>query len=414
MGIQESDLIYDWNTVSGQFRPSKKIELDDETLRDGLQSPSVRDPTLEEKIEILHLMDGLGIDIADIGLPGAGPRVREQVRVLAREIVQNRLSIQADCAARTVKEDILPIIEISQETGLSIEVSAFIGSSPIRIYAEEWDLDTMRRRTEEAVTMVVKAGLPCMYVTEDTVRAHPDTIEILYRTAIECGARRICVCDTVGHAVPQGVKNLIGFVKKIVEKTGENVKIDFHGHRDRDLAITNSLAAIEAGADRIHGTGLGIGERIGNAPMDILLVNLKLLGWTDQDLTTLPQYCEKVSQACGVPLPANYPVVGTDAFRTATGVHAAAVIKAQRKGDSWLADRVYSGVPAHLFGREQLIEIGPMSGESNVIYWLTRRGIAPTKELVERIFSLAKSSRRLLEDREIIDLIGKEQERNPI
>jgi 2-isopropylmalate synthase len=408
MGIHESDLIYDWNTVSGFFRPSKRIELDDETLRDGLQSPSVKDPSLEEKIEILHLMNDLGIDIADIGLPGAGPRVCEQVRALAREIVRNKLSIQADCAARTVKDDIIPIIEISQETGLPIEVSTFIGSSPIRIYAEEWNLDTMLRRTEESVTMVVGAGLPCMYVTEDTVRADPDTVEKLYTTAIECGARRICVCDTVGHAIPQGVKNLIAFVKKVVEKTGENVKIDFHGHRDRGLAIPNSLAAIEAGADRVHGTGLGIGERVGNTPMDILLVNLKLLGWTDQDLTKLPEYCRKISKACGVQLPVNYPVVGTDAFRTATGVHAAAVIKAQRKGDAWLADRVYSGVPAHLFGGEQIIEIGPMSGESNVIYWLTRRGITPTRDLVEKIFSLAKSSRKILEDREIMDLIGKE------
>jgi 2-isopropylmalate synthase len=367
----------------------------------------VRDPSLHEKIEILHLMNDLGIDVADIGLPGAGPRVCEQVRTLAKEIVQSKLAIQADCAARTVKADILPIIEISQETGLPIEVSTFIGSSPIRIYAEEWNLDTMLRRTEESVTMVVEAGLPCMYVTEDTIRAHPETVEKLYTTAIECGARRICVCDTVGHAIPQGVRNLISFVRKVVEKTGEDVKIDFHGHRDRGLAVPNTLAAIEAGADRVHGTGLGIGERVGNTPMDIILVNLKLLGWTEQDLTKLPEYCRKFSEACGVPLAVNYPVVGMDAFRTATGVHAAAVIKAQKKGDFWLADRVYSGVPAHLFGREQTVEIGPMSGESNVIYWLTSRGIAPAKELVDRIFSLAKSSRRLLEDAEIMDLIGK-------
>jgi 2-isopropylmalate synthase len=407
MNLHESDLIYDWNTVSGFFRPSRRIELDDETLRDGLQSPSVRDPSLHEKIEILHLMNDLGIDVADIGLPGAGPRVCEQVRTLAKEIVQSKLAIQADCAARTVKADILPIIEISQETGLPIEVSTFIGSSPIRIYAEEWNLDTMLRRTEESVTMVVEAGLPCMYVTEDTIRAHPETVEKLYTTAIECGARRICVCDTVGHAIPQGVRNLISFVRKVVEKTGEDVKIDFHGHRDRGLAVPNTLAAIEAGADRVHGTGLGIGERVGNTPMDIILVNLKLLGWTEQDLTKLPEYCRKISEACGVPLAVNYPVVGMDAFRTATGVHAAAVIKAQKKGDFWLADRVYSGVPAHLFGREQTVEIGPMSGESNVIYWLTSRGIAPAKELVDRIFSLAKSSRRLLEDAEIMDLIGK-------
>jgi 2-isopropylmalate synthase len=363
MSMQEQDLIYDWNKARELFVPSKKIEFDDETLRDGLQSPSIKDPTIEEKIEILHLMNDLGIDSADLALPGAGPKAKEHALRLAQEIVDGNLKIEANCAARTLKQDILPVIEISQKTGLSIEVSAFIGSSPIRIYAEEWDLDTMLMRTEESVTMVVQAGLPVMYVTEDTTRALPETIDRLYTTAIECGARRICVCDTVGHVIPSGVKSLIGFIKKVVEKTGEDVKIDWHGHRDRGLSVPNTIAAIEAGVDRVHCTALGIGERVGNTPMDILLVNLKLLGWIDRDLTKLPEYCEKVSKACSVPITVNYPAMGEDAFRTATGVHAAAVIKAQRKGDHWLADRVYSGVPAHLFGREQAIEIGPMSGE---------------------------------------------------
>jgi 2-isopropylmalate synthase len=402
---QESDLIYDWNTAGRLFVPAKKIEFDDETLRDGLQSPSVHDPSLDEKVGILHLMNDLGIHIADIALPGAGPRAREQARVLAKEIVDGRLDIQADCAARTHRNDIIPVIEIAQEVGLAIEVSTFIGSSPIRLYAEEWDLDMMLRRTEEAVTMVVEAGLPCMYVTEDTSRSDPGIIEKLYTTAIECGARRICVCDTVGHAIPRGVENLIAFVRGVVERTGEDVRIDWHGHRDRGLSIPNTIAAIEAGVDRVHGTALGIGERVGNTPMDVLLVNLKLLGWIDNDLTRLPDYCRKVAEACRVPLAVNYPVVGEDAFRTATGVHAAAVIKAHKKGEFWLADRVYSGVPAHLFGREQVIEIGPMSGESNVVFWLTQRGIEAERPLVEKIFAHAKSSRRLLTEVEILDLI---------
>ncbi len=404
---QESELIYDWNIAGGLFEPTKKIEFDDETLRDGLQSPSVHDPSLDEKIEILHLMNDLGIHMADIALPGAGPRACEQARVLAKEIVDSRLDIQADCAARTHRADILPVIEIAQEVGLAIEISTFIGSSPIRLYAEEWDLDTMLRRTEEAVTMVVEAGLPCMYVTEDTTRSDPKIIEKLYTTAIECGAGRICVCDTVGHAIPRGVENLIAFVRGVVERTGEDVKIDWHGHRDRGLSIPNTITAIEAGVDRVHGTALGIGERVGNTPMDVLLVNLKLLGWIDNDLTKLPEYCRKVSEACQVPLALNYPVIGEDAFRTATGVHAAAVIKAQKKGDFWLADRVYSGVPAHLFGREQVIEIGPMSGESNVVFWLTQRGIEAERPIVEKIFAHAKSSRRLLTEVEILDLISR-------
>ncbi len=409
MSMEERELIYDWNTAGDFFKPLKRIEFDDETLRDGLQSPSVQDPSIEEKIEILHLMTDLGIDSADIALPGAGPRAREQALRIAREIVDSKLGIQANCAARTVKQDIIPIIEISQETGLSIEVSAFIGSSPIRIYAEEWNLDTMLRLSEEAVTLAVRAGLPVMYVTEDTTRADPDALDKLYTTAIECGARRICVCDTVGHAIPQGVRNLVGFIRKVVQKTGEDVKIDWHGHRDRGLSIPNTIAAIEAGVDRVHGTALGVGERVGNTPMDILLVNLKLLGWIDKDLTKLPEYCRKVSRACNVPIGLNYPVMGEDAFRTATGVHAAAVIKAQKKGDFWLADRVYSGVPAHIFGREQVIEIGPMSGESNVVFWLEQKGIEPKKEIVAKIFTLAKSSRGLLDEDRLMELLREER-----
>jgi 2-isopropylmalate synthase len=244
-----------------------------------------------------------------------------------------------------------------------------------------------------------------MFVTEDTTRARPETIDRLYTTAIECGAERICVCDTVGHATPEGVRSLLSFVKEVVARTGRPVKIDWHGHRDRGLDIPNTLAAIEAGADRVHGCALGIGERCGNTPMDILLVNLKLMGWISNDLSRLPDYCRTVSEATGVPVPISYPVVGADAFRTGTGVHAAAVIKALKKGDRWLADRVYSGVPAGEFGLRQRIEIGPMSGLSNVQHWLSERGIPPKEDLVKAVFEAAKRSNRVLTNAEIEALV---------
>lgn len=401
----EETLIYDWNIVGGD-RPQKyDIEFDDETLRDGLQSPSVTTPSIDEKIEILHLMADLGIESADVGLPGAGPHVVEDVTRLVREIVEARLPIKPNCAARTVRADIQPIIDISEAVGLPIEASTFIGSSPIRQYAEGWSLDMMRRATEDAVSFAVKHGLPVMYVTEDTTRADPETLRKLYTTAIECGARRVCLADTVGHATPRGVAALVAFIKEVIEATGEEVKIDWHGHMDRGLGVINAIAAVEAGADRIHGCALGIGERCGNVPMDQLLVNLQLMGYIDRDLSKLPQYCETVSRACQVPIPFNYPVVGRDAFRTATGVHAAAVIKALKKNDLHLANTVYSGVPSHLFGREQIIDIGPVSGRSNVIYWLTRRGIEPTEERVQRILDYAKRSSRVLTEEEIMRLV---------
>jgi 2-isopropylmalate synthase len=400
--MDRQDLIYDWNEAGEHWdKPSFRILFDDETLRDGLQSPSVKSPSIENKLAILHLMERLGIDTADIGLPGAGPHVVADVLRLAQEIASQRLNIRANCAARTLRQDITPVIEISQKAGIPIEVCTFIGSSPIRRYAENWTLETMLAHTEDAVSYAVANGLPVMYVTEDTVRAHPDTLRQLFLTAIRCGATRLCLCDTVGHATPTGAANLVRFALEIVRESGAAVELDWHGHCDRGLAVINTIAAIRAGATRVHGCAIGIGERVGNTPMDQMLVNLRLLGWIDNDLTALPEYCELVSAATGVPLPPNYPVVGRDAFRTATGVHAAAVIKAYRKGEDWLADRVYSGVPAALVGRHQHIEVGPMSGESNVVYWLESHGIPVSPERVQAVFQRAKSVDRVLGDDEI-------------
>jgi 2-isopropylmalate synthase len=408
--MREDELIYDWNRAAGTFdyTTRRHVELDDETLRDGLQSPSVLDPSIEAKIEILHLMDELGVDTADIGLPGAGPRAVADVRALALEIARNALRIGANCAARTVRADIEPIARVSQEAGIPIEACTFIGSSAIRQYAEDWTLDKMLRATEDAVTFAVGEGLPVMYVTEDTTRAGPEVLEQLYTLAIGCGASRVCLADTVGHATPEGVRKLVQFVRDdVIKPTGKAVKIDWHGHRDRGYGLANTMAAIEAGADRVHGTALGIGERVGNTEMDLLLVNLRLLGMRENDLTALPRYCEAVSKATGVPIPNQYPVFGSDAFRTGTGVHAAAIIKAQNKGDAWLADLVYSGVPASYFGRRQEIEISHVSGMSNVKYWLREHGYnAEDEDLCRRVFELAKKTDHTLTEDEIRGVLG--------
>ena len=399
-------LIYDWNTVDQPSPSGPPVMLDDETLRDGLQSPSVRTPAIDQKIRILHLIDALGIETADIGLPGAGPHVVAHVERLAREIVDAKLRVQANCAARTVIADITPVIDITQRTGLPIECCTFIGSSPIRQYAEDWTLDRLVQLSEDAVAYAVKAGLRVMYVTEDTTRADPNSLRRLYSAAIRAGASRLCIADTVGHATPAGARAVVRFVQSIVDECGGGVGIDWHGHRDRDLAVENSLAAMEAGATRLHGAAIGIGERVGNTPMDVLLANLVLLGRRQADLTRLGEYCALVSEACGVPIPANYPVVGRDAFRTATGVHASAVIKAMRKNDPALVDAVYSGVPASLVGREQTIDVGPLSGRSNVIYWLERRGIEATEERVDRIFSAAKAASGVLADSDMLKIVS--------
>ncbi len=413
MNEKLEDLIYDWNSADEKaVRAGGPIEFDDETLRDGLQSPSVTDPTLEEKVEILHFMERIGIDSADIGLPGAGPHVQRSVERLAREIVDQKMAISANCAARTHENDIRPIAEISQRVGIPIEACTFIGSSPIRQFAEEWALDWIVEQSTKAVRFAVSEGLPVMFVTEDTTRANPSDVETLYKAAIDAGAMRVCVCDTVGHATPWGVRNLIRFVRGVVARANPAVKVDWHGHSDRGLGVINSIAAIEAGVDRVHGCALGIGERVGNTPIDLLMVNLQLMGWIDKDLTALPDYVRFVSRVTNVAVGDQYPVFGRDAFRTGTGVHAAAIIKARKKGSDWLADRVYSGVPAGMFGLQQIIEVGPMCGLSNVIYWLQVHGYSQDEGLAKEIFALAKSTNRLLTDDEIHAAAARWQEKS--
>jgi 2-isopropylmalate synthase len=400
------ELIYDWNRHEADIvLGGRKVDLNDETLRDGLQNPSVTDPPVEDKIDLLRMMAGLPIDSVNLGLPGAGPRARADMIRMAEVIRDERLALSPNAAVRTVKADITPLIDIVQKTGVAIEAATFIGSSPIRQYAEEWTIDHVLKLSVDAVEYAVKNGLSVMYVTEDTTRARPEDIRRLYTAAIEAGARRIVVCDTCGHAMPYGVRNLINFVRGVVADTGEEVKVDWHGHSDRGLAVVNSLAAIKAGADRIHATGLGIGERVGNTAMDLLLVNMQLDGFIDRDLTGLAAYVHKVSVMCDVPLPSMYPVFGEDAFRTGTGVHAAAVIKAKNKGDDWLADRVYSGVPAGLFGLKQKIEVGFMSGVSNIVHWLKEHDIEPDKKLVDEIFTAAKQHSKVMTDDEIWNIV---------
>ncbi len=403
----EHDFIFDWNRLKRLTKLTQKpFGLMDETLRDGIQSPSVVDPPIADKLEIVHLMEQVGIHAADVGLPGAGPRATADVLRIVQEISSQKMRLKPMCAARTTVKDIKPIVDIVQKTGVPIECYAFIGSSPIRLYAEGWNVDFLLKQIEEALTFGVKEGLDIALVTEDTTRSRPDVLDPLFRNAIRMGVTRLCLCDTVGHATPDGIKNLFDWTWALLSGAGAStVKVDWHGHNDRGLGVTNALFAVEYGADRVHGTCLGIGERVGNAAIDQVLFNLKLLGVWDGDLSQLVAYCEKVSRACKVPIPENYPLVGRDAFRTATGVHAAAIIKAKKKGDHFLADRVYSGVPAGLFGRHQEIEISHMSGLSNVTFWLEQRGIAYDEALAQAVLAHAKKGDHVLSDDEVMGIV---------
>jgi len=407
--MNDHELIYDWNSVEkvAPLSPKRRIQFLDETLRDGIQSPSVVDPSIDDKLRLVELANDLGIDTMDIGLPGAGRRAIEDVTIIAEHIKTQKLKVKVSCAARTHHNDVQAVIDISQKVGIEIEVLCFIGSSPIRQYAEDWDLPRMLKLSADAIDLARRHNLPVAYVTEDTTRSRPEILTKMFTTAIEHGAARLILCDTVGHATPDGIKNLIKFTRNMLDGMGRpEVGIDWHGHNDRGLGVVNSIFAIEFGADRIHGTALGIGERVGNAALDQILLNLKLLGeLPDHDLTKLVLWCKTASAATRIPIHPQYPLAGSDAFRTATGVHAAAIIKAEKKGDAWLADRIYSGVPAGTFGKEQEIEIGHYSGESNVVYWLQKRGYEPKKLLVEAVLGTAKRGNRVLSDDEILAVI---------
>ena len=412
--MSNNQLIYDWNTIEYdiQRNPSNHphdVWFDDETLRDGLQSPSARNPSIDQKIELLSYMERLGIQKVDLGLPGAGPFHRDHINAMLSHINEESFNIRPGAAVRTLMSDIEPLVEMQSQHEMQIQASAFLGTSPIRQYTEGWTIEKLVTTMEKAVSYAVENDVPVMFVTEDTTRSKPEDVKLIYQRALELGVRRICVCDTCGHVTPNGVKKLLNFIdEEVIKDAGyhrSEIEVNWHGHQDRGLGVANNIAAVEAGADVIHGTALGVGERAGNAPLDQTLVNLKLMGVIDNDLSLLDEYVRKANQYIEVPLPRNYPVFGKDAFETGTGVHASAVIKAMKKGDDWLADRVYSGVPAGDFGLKQIIRIGHMSGRSNIIWWLEHNGIDADENLVEYLFEVAKQQKRNMLDSEIFDAI---------
>ena len=414
--MEEQDLIYDWNSIDYDIErnPSNhphELSFDDETLRDGLQSPSARNPSIEEKIELIDFMERLGIQKVDLGLPGAGPFHIEHIDAMLQHMGDNEYSIRPGCAVRTVVSDIEPLVELQAKHEREIQASAFLGTSPIRQFAEGWTMEKILSTAESAVTFAVENDIPVMFVTEDTTRSKPEEIKEIYSRAIELGADRICICDTCGHVTPNGVRKLLGYIQEeVIPDTGvkrREIEVNWHGHQDRGLGVANNLAAYEAGADVIHGTALGIGERAGNAPLDQTLVNLSLMGVINNDLKGLNEYMRKAHEYVEVALPHNYPVFGNDAFETGTGVHASAVVKAMKKGDDWLADRVYSGVPAGDFGLQQIIRIGHMSGRSNVVNWLERNGYEIEDGIVNHVFEVAKGQRRMMTDGEVKEAISK-------
>jgi 2-isopropylmalate synthase len=397
-------LIHDWNAPEGELAFGRVPALLDDTLRDGLQNAAVRTPSFDEKAEMLRLMVSIGVECANLGLPGSSRRAFEDAVRACGVVTSEKLELEVAVAGRTLEADMRAIVELAEKTGMALEAHAFVGSSEIRWFAEGWELERVRRMTESALGMLRRAGLSATFVTEDTTRSRPAVLHELFAVALDSGASRLCLCDTVGHATPEGVRRLVGFTRSFIAERAPSVVLDWHGHNDRGLALANALAALDAGVHRAHATALGVGERVGNVPMELLAMNLSQAGRIAVEPKALAHYAERSAAALGWTIPANYPLIGQNAFRTATGVHAAAIAKARKKSE-WVADRVYSAVPAAPLGRAHEIFVGAMSGSANVVTWLDRHGVAATPTLVAAILDRARASDRVLTDAEILEVV---------
>jgi 2-isopropylmalate synthase len=296
----------------------KNVAVVDETLRDGLQSAAGFQPDASLKIDLLYAMHEIGVDVVSVGLPAAGKQNAEDCYLLCREIVRSKMRIIPTAAARTVVSDVQGVARAAERAGIPIEVYSFIGSSPIRLFVEGWDLDFLIRAITSSAREATAAGLPFCLVTEDTTRSNPDVLRTLYKCAVDAGASRICLCDTTGHVTPYGIEALVDFARATLDGFGAtHVQLDWHGHNDRGIGLPNAIWAATFGVDRVHGTGLGVGERVGNTNLELLVDNLGEVGARPRPShTRLVEYCELASRALQHPIPKDHPIAGANTRNT--------------------------------------------------------------------------------------------------
>jgi 2-isopropylmalate synthase len=260
---------------------------------------------------MLHAMARVGVDVVSIGMPAAGSRHAEDTVLLAREIVSARLPLTPTAAARTMDADIEAVARVAERAGIAIEVYAFLGTSAIRQLVEGWDIAFLLNAVATAGNATARAGLPFCLVTEDTTRSHPDVLRAVFRAAVDAGAVRLCLCDTTGFSTPRGAAELVAFTHRELAAAGaSHVQLDWHGHNDRGRALAVALYAASVGVERIHGTALGIGERVGNASLEMLIHNLGLLGARPPvPREFLADYIRVSARALAWTLPDDHPLV---------------------------------------------------------------------------------------------------------
>jgi 2-isopropylmalate synthase len=359
-----------------------------------------------DKRRLLVLMSELGLRSAALGYPGSGPRQFADALALAREVMRAQMPIDASCSARASVKDVATVLDVIERSGLDVEVAVSLSVSPIMLGAEGITIDRVQEAADASISFAVRAGARVVAVIEDASRTPPEMLAVLIRHVLSLGATAIQVSDSVGQSTPEGTRALLRFVSEQVKvRSGRTVRVDWHGQQDRGLALANALAATEAGADRVLASALGLGERCGTVPLELLLTNLRLIGRWPHTLNALQEYCESAAAAFGVAIAPAHAVIGADAFRIGSGAHATAMVKALRSGDRSLADVVCSAVPASLVGAEPRVDVSPVSGLSNVRWWLAQHGYDPGDLVLMRELLLAvKHTQRVASDDELRDL----------
>lgn len=396
---------YDWNTPSTRRRP---VDVGDSTFSDAPQSPSANEPSLAAKRRLLSLMSELGLRSAALGYPGSGPRQFAETLELARELTRTQLPIDASCSARASVKDVGVALDVRERSGLDLELAIALPVSPVRLDAEGISMDRLQESAETSISYARRAGARVVAVLEDAARTPPELLAVLIQHVLSLGATAVRVADTVGHATPDGTRALLRFAADQVRvRHGRPIRLEWHGQQDRGLALANALAAVDTGVDRLYASALGLGERCGTVPLEVLLTNLRITGGWPHTLGALQEYAESAAAAFGVAIAHAHPVIGADAFRSGTGAHATALVKALRAGDRSMADDVASAVPAGLVGAEHRVDVSPVSGLSNVRWWLAQHGYDPGDLVLMRELLLAvKQTQRVATDDELHDMVS--------
>lgn len=390
-------------------------QIDDETLRDGLQSSGIRHPTPEEGLVLFDLMYQLGTQRADIGFAAAGEAHMKRIKAIAEHNSILDPKMEISCAARMTPQDIEPIVQISQEIGAHFWADAFIGITPERIDSEGWNQKQMIEWVENTVGFSLENDVDVMLVTESTIdgiEKNAEFLEQIYLTGLNKGAKRVCISDTTGARLPHEVEEAVLWMRQLLNRSGfEKVAIDFHGHNDLRSAVPNSIAALRAGAQRVHATILHAGERRGNTDRTALQLQLRRTGM-DQgayNLRVIPEYVRQASRILGIEVRESYPGIGDESRAVISGVHASAVLKAKKIQED-NAGGVYLPVNyQELLGVEpsHVVRIGPMAGRASVHLWAIFQGLDEISDAqATKVIAWAKKEKRALTDDEIRKLLS--------